>query len=398
MKTIEDLQFTPIQKKILSTVYRYPGISRRELAEKAGISEKSAIRYAGDFLNRHIFINEETRCNAVGRHTELLRIDPGWFTVLAADIGAYSLKIGIVDLSGKILYRKIWKKDEGWDPHACTGESLCQKLQLVLRESGQRPIGLGLGISGLVDRTRENIRYCPNLALLRDMNVQETFGKPLGLPVSLDTSARCLALAEARYGGHRDASNLLYISAGHSISAGVILDGKIFRGTTGSAGELGHIRVKNDTTRCTCGSTGCLELYATLPMISRAVRDQLAQPHVYSPLRSKISDWSRLQVADIQEGHRLKDKVVLERLTEAGQLLGRAASTFVSSFNPSLVVFGGSVSQFHPYLIEEAIREIERVTLSSTLQELSMVQSKLEPSDAAIQGAALQVQSEFFCL
>jgi len=398
MKTINDFQFTPIQKKILSTIYRCPGISRRELAEKAGISEKSAIRYAGDFLNRHILINEETRGNTVGRHAELLRIDPAWFTVLAADIGAYSLKIGIVDLSGKILYRKIWKKGENWNPHECTAESLCQKLQTVLRESGLRPIGLGLGISGLVDRTREHIRYCPNLAGLRDVNVQKAFGVPLGLPVSLDTSARCLALAEARYGGHQDTENLLYVSAGHSISAGVILDGKIFRGANGSAGELGHIRVKDDDMRCSCGSTGCLELYATVPMVRGAVSRRFGENHVYSPLRAKVSDWNQLQVTDIQEGYRLKDKIVLESLTEAGRLLGRATSTFVSSFNPSLVVFGGSVSQFYPYLIEEAIREIERVTLSSTLQDISIVQSNLEPSDAAIQGAALQVQSEFFCL
>lgn len=398
MKNINDFQFTPIQKKILSTVYRFPGISRRELAEKADISEKSAIRYAGDFLNQHILINEQTRGNAVGRHAELLRINPAWFTVLAADIGAYSLKIGVVDLSGKILFRKIWKKGTDWDPHGCTEEMFCQKLRQVLQESGLHPIGLGLGVSGLVDRTREHIRYCPNLGGLRDVNVRAAFGDPLGLPVCLDTSARCLALAEARYGGHEDAENLIYISAGHSISAGVIVDGKIFRGANGSAGELGHIRVKDDTFRCSCGSMGCLELYATVPMITGTVRKQFAEYRVYSPLRTRIADWNQLQVGDIQEGFRQKDKIILESLTEAGQLLGRATSTFVSGFNPSLVVFGGSVSQFYPYLIDEAIREIEHVTLSSTLEGITMTRSNLESSDAAIQGAALQVQSEFFCL
>ena len=396
MKTIDDFQFTPIQKKILSTVYIHPGISRRELADMADISEKSAIRYVGEFLNQHILINQETRSAAVGRHAELLRINPEWFTVLAADVGAYSIKIGVVDLSGKILFRRIWKKGSDWNPHTLTADMLCEKIRLVLEESKLNPIGLGIGISGLIDRNRQSIRYCPNLAELRDVNVHEVFEVPLGLPVSLDTSARCLALAESRYGGHRDASNLLYISAGHSISAGMILNGKIFRGATGSAGELGHVKVKDTDTRCTCGSKGCLELYATVPMVSSRIRKELAEFCGYSPLRAVTNDWSGLQEKQIQEGLRLKDKVVLECMTGAGQLLGQATSSFISSFNPSLVVFGGSLSELYPFVIEEAIREIEKVTLSSILQDLVITKSALESSDAAIQGAALQVQGEFF--
>lgn len=398
MKTIHDFPFTAIQKKILSTVYCNPGISRRELAKKAGISEKSVIRYAGDFLNQHIFINQETRSNAVGRHAELLLINPEWFTVLSADVGAYSVKIGIVDLNGRILFRKKWVKGEDWTPHNFTAEMLCQKMQQVLEQSGLKPLGLGLSISGLIDRSRQSIRYCPNLAQLRDIHVQKAFEEALGLPVCLDTSARCLALAEARYGGHKDASNLLYISAGHSISAGVILDGKIFRGTTGSAGELGHIRVSDDSFRCTCGSTGCLELYATIPMIANNIRRRLSNFIGHSPLLALTSDWNSLQASQIQEGFRLKDKIVLECMTEAGRLLGRTTSSFVSSYNPSLVVFGGSLGELYPYVIEEAIREIERVTLSSTLQDITIKMSALDSGDAAILGAALQVQDKFFGL
>ena len=403
MRTIDDFQFTPIQKKILSTIYRNPGISRRELADKVGISEKSTIRHAGDLLNQHIIINQETRNTAVGRPAELLRINPAWFTVLAVDIGAYSIKVGIVDLSGKILYRKIWNnkmwnKDGDWDSHTLTAELLCRKLQAVLQESGQQPVGLGLGVSGLVDRTGNVLRYCPNLTTLQNINVHEAFEKPLQLPVCMDTSARCLALAEARYGGHADASNLLYISAGHSISAGVILDGKIFRGATGVASELGHVRVRDGGARCSCGSVGCLELCSTLPMITRSIRSGAERFYGYSPLRMLAKDLNNLQVSEVREGFHQKDKIVLESMAGAGRLLGRATSSFISSFNPSLVVFGGSVSELYPFVIDEAIREIEDVTLSSTLQEITMTKSCLESSDAAIQGAALQVQGAFFGL
>ena len=176
----------------------------------------------------------------------------------------------------------------------------------------------------------------------------------------------------------------------------MLLDGKIFRGATGFAGELGHVKVAEGTTRCSCGSTGCLELHATVPMINGRIREQLKQFPGYSPLLAMLDNWNELQVPQVREGFRLKDKIVLDSMAQAGRLLGRATSGFISSFNPSLVVFGGSLGELYPHVIDEAIREIGQVTLSSTLQDLTIIQSSLDSSEAAIQGAALQVQEEFF--
>ena len=101
-----------------------------------------------------------------------------------------------------------------------------------------------------------------------------------------------------------------------------------------------------------------LSMAVALIMIIGMIRRELSRFSGYSPLLALTSDWSDLQVSHIQEGLRKKDKIVLECMTEAGRLLGRATSSFISSCNPSLVVFGGSLGELYPYVIEEAIREI----------------------------------------
>ncbi len=397
MKTLNDYELTHVQKKIIKTVYRHPGITRSELAEIAGISEKSAIRYVADFLNNRMLVVTETRSSGVGRSSELLGISPSLFTVLAMDVGGNSIKIGIVDLAGNVIEKMVWRRDDllAENPDDITG-TLCKKLEYVLKKSGASPIGLGIGISGMVDH-RDNVIYCcPNVPGMVNIDTAETFGKHLGLPVCLDTSARCLALAEQRYGGHKNADDMIYVSVGNSIGAGIIINGEIFRGADCKAGEIGHTRCAETDERCTCGSTGCLELYATLPMMIRDIRNKLDKKHIFSPLHTMLDADKSLTIDHITKAFNMHERFVTESMSDAGQKLGAALSYYVSAFNPSLVIFGGSMTEYFPYVIEETIREIMRTVLPAALMNIELKSSALDPIDAAIKGAAIQMQNMFF--
>jgi len=398
MKTINDHSFTQAQKKVLKTVYLHPGITRFELAELADISEKSVIRYVSAFMDRHLIVSKETRSSRVGRSSELLTLNPSLFTVLALDIGGHCVKAGIVDLSGHVINKKIWHKDE----LKATGRPLTEELQIRLKsmldESGEKPIGLGIGISGMIDR-RENIIYCcPNIHGMVNVDTAETFGKHLGLPVCLDTSARCLALSEQRYGNHHNSDNMIYVSVGHSIGAGIIIDGKIYRGADSKAGEIGHTRCTGADTkaRCTCGSTGCLELYATLPMLMNTIRDSIVNKYIFSSLRTMLGDGMTYDIETVKKAYVMHDRFVTEAVADAGLKLGTALSYYINAFNPSLVVFGGSMAEFFPFVIDETIREITRTVLPAALMNTELKISDLDNVDAAIKGAAIQVQNTYF--
>lgn len=396
MNMLSDFASTAVQKRILITIYRHPGITRSELAAIAGISEKSAIRYVGDFLNRRVLVVSETRSSSIGRSSELLTLNPELFTVLALDIGGYSVKAGLVDLSGRVIEKKICLRNDMIGANIPITEQIGNMLAEVIKKGRRRPIGLGIGISGMVDRKNGKILYSPNFPGIRNVDVAESFGEKLGIPVCLDTSARCLALAETRYGGHENADNMIYISAGHSISAGIIADGSIFRGAGDAAGEIGHTKCTDSDERCTCGSTGCLELYASMPMIISAVREHLRGDYIYSPIIDLVGDLKELTVEKVRQAFDLHDRFVTEAMSEAGKKLGSAVAYYVGAFNPRLVVFGGSLTEFFPFVIEEAIREIKRTVLPAALIKTQLTYTKLDSNDAAIKGAALQVQNEYF--
>jgi len=399
MNIFSDRNLTPVQRKILKTVYLSPGITRSELAALAGISEKSAIRYVSDFLNERLLIVTETRSAGVGRSSELLGLNPKLFTVLALDIGGYSSKAGIVDLSGKVLKKRVWQKDELLKSGTPIMETLKNGLFELINESGENPIGLGIGISGMIDRRENIIYYCPNVPGVINVDTSETFGKELGIPVFLDTSARCLALAEQRYGGHGNSDNMIYLSVGYSIGAGIIADGKMFRGADSKAGELGHTKCTESDERCTCGSTGCLELYATLPMMIRTIKNELDQKKfIFSSLRTLLKNNEKPTVEQVTKAYEMHDRFVTDAMEDAGKKLGNALGYYISAFNPSLVVFGGSMAEFFPNVIDETIREIMRTVLPAALMHTEMKLSKLDPTDAAIKGAAIQVQNSLFGL
>jgi len=400
MKTINDHAFTPAQKKILKTVYLHPGITRFELAPLAGISEKSVLRYVSDFMNRHLIVSNETRSSGVGRSSELLTLNPSLFSVLALDIGGYCVKAGIVDLAGRVKHKQIWYKDELANAGRPLTEELPRRLKRLLDGSGENPIGLGIGISGMIDRRENTIYCCPNIPGMVNVDTAETFGKRLGLPVYLDTSARCLALSEQRYGNHDPSDNMIYVSVGHSIGAGIITEGKIYRGADSKAGEIGHTRCTgaDSNLRCTCGSTGCLELYATLPMLMSTIRKNIADEYVFSSLRTMLGDGITYGIETVKKAYEMHDRSVTEAAADAGLKLGTALSYYINAFNPSLVVFGGSMAEYFPFVIEETIREITRTVLPAALMHTELKISALDHVDAAIKGAAIQVQNTYFAV
>lgn len=396
MRNIRALELTPIQRRLLLQLYAQPGLTRGELARAAQISEKSAIKYVLDFLDDGIVTVREARASTGGRRAETLALNPDWFTVLAADVGGYSTKIGVMKLNGELLYRREVSTMDSVKLNKVTAETLLEELQTALTVSGAQPVGVGIGVSGLIEHATGRVKYCPNVPGLESADLAGEIRKKLELPLYLETSARCLARAEQHYGGHAETENVIYVSVGHSISAGIVLGGQIYRGGNDAAGEIGHLKIGAGEKYCSCGGKGCLELHATLAMITEEIRRRASAFYGYTPLKELVTDWDALTPAIVNEALARNDRITAEVLEEAGCALGSAVAAYVNAFNPQLVVFGGSVAALYPAVIDEAIRQIRRESLSALMQGLRITTTKLEPAKAAIAGAALLVTDAVF--
>jgi len=391
------LPYSENQKIILKLIYNKIGITRAELANETGFSTLTTTKFVSEFIADGIVSEDGTLESTGGRKAVKLKINPDFLYVLSVDIGTYSAKIGIVRLDGSILYREvITTKTSNIPSKVIEVKQLKNKLKELLTTYGKEKfLGLGIGISGLVDYDNKTILFCPNIDGFNGVNVREEFEKFLEIPVFVDTSARCMALAEQRLGIGKNIKNQIFVSIGYGIGAGIIADSKIFRGASGASGELGHVKTQNSNDLCSCGKYGCLEIYATLPMIISRIKVTLKQFHGFSPLKTLISDINDITTEDIVKASMEGDKIVNDILTDIGKMIGVVLSNMANILNPELIVLGGGVIEYLPLVFEEAKRTTKQQSLVTVYQNLSFERSSLG-FNCSIIGCAMQLISKYF--
>jgi glucokinase len=207
-----------------------------------------------------------------------------------------------------------------------------------------------------------------------------------GIPVSIGNDAEMGALGEWAYGAGRGESNLAYIKVGSGVGAGLLLDGQIYRGTTGTAGEIGHVTIQENGPLCTCGNHGCLEAMAGGQAIARK-----AQEAVRAGRRTQLSsiDPEKILARDVATAARRGDLVAQQIITDAGAYLGIAVASLVNLFNPGMVVIGGGVSQLGDLLLDPIRKAVQERSLRSAAQAVRITSAVLGRRSSSM-GAVVQ--------
>jgi glucokinase len=240
---------------------------------------------------------------------------------------------------------------------------------------------VGIGSAGLVNRG--TVRNSPNLPGWQGAVPLERLLKKelpgLKVPLAIDNDANCFVLAETLCGAARGFDDVLGLTLGTGVGGGLVLDGKLYRGSTGGAGELGHATIKFDGPKCLCGNHGCLEAMVG----SRAILDR------YRGLKSKSKNLKiKITVAEISDRAKRGEPKAIKTLAETGTLLGIALANFVNIFNPRVIVIGGGVAQAGRLILEPAAREMTKRAMPFSVLGVTVKAAKLGPWAGAI-GAAL---------
>lgn len=391
------LKYSDNQRKILTLIYNNPNISRAELVEKSNLSILTISKNILTFINDNIVITSGSLNSTGGRKANKLLINNNIAYILAMDVGAYAIKIGVLKLNGEIIYRELIENNtDSFPARTVEIETLKEKLAGIIKKySHAKFIGIAIGISGIVDFFNKEIIFCPNLTGWNNINIQKEFGDYLNLDAIVDTSARCSALAEHRFGKGKDIKNLIYITVGYSIGAGIIINSEIFRGASGTSGELGHIKIENNGLLCTCGNQDCLELYTTLPMVINKIKKELKNYIGYSPIKNEIEDINSIKVEDILKAAKEGDKIVDRIFTETGKMLGTAIANMANLLNPELIILGGGMFEIFPQITKDTVSAIRKRSLSMAFKNLTITTSSLG-YDSPIIGCALQFINKLF--
>jgi predicted NBD/HSP70 family sugar kinase len=397
MRKYKELNYSKNQKQLMQIIFNEREITRQELALKSSFSMLTVSKFVSTFLSDGIICETGTMESTGGRKPNTLAINTSFAYTLAVDIGASHVRVGVVSISGDIIEKEEFPYEKEEIPvKAFQITELAQKLRpYFLKYGADKIIGIGIGISGLVDSVEKKVVFCPNISGYDNVSISDYFEPIFGVPVMLDTSARCMVLAEQRFGAGRGYDNQILVSLGYSISAGIIINGKLFSGTEGFSGEVGHLPVSDNLRQCTCGNYDCLETYATLPIIQERIMHQLMQPGVFSIAKNMAGANGLIDLKLMAQALCSGDKVIYQVITEVGDEIGKVLTSLINILNPQLIVFGGGVIETFPSLLDEISRKIKQKSLITNQHNLRILRSTLG-FDGALIGSATQVINHFF--
>jgi len=346
--------FGLVNRRILLSILsdRQP-ISRAEIAKISGLNKATISTITGELLKESCIIEEGSgRTTPIGgKPPTPLRLNANRFGLFGVDIRADETILALSDFNNRIVAR--FSYETGSDATAFLNKigkeirKLCTKHDSFIEFPG-----IGVSLPGLVDN--QSGKFLLSVVLpWRDVPVVNLLEKATGLPVIIDNSARCSALAEIWHGKAQYAHvrNLLYVSVSTGLACGVVIDGGLYRGGNNTAGQFGHIPIDVNGPDCRCGQRGCWDLYAS----DKATLKRYADLRGASGKR--VSSMRKL-VELVEAG----DGAATEAVRETARYLGIGITGLVNGLDPEIVVIGGEITKvwgvIEPIIVEETKRNL----------------------------------------
>lgn len=310
--------------------------------------------------------------------------------VLGIDLGGTFIKAGVVDESANVVSRTRCPTGAERGADAVV-DAMAEAAEDAVARSGagwEAVSAAGLGAPGLIDCCLGVPLASPNLRLLEGVPLARKLAEKLGrdVPVVLENDANAAAYGEFWAGAGRDADSLVLMTLGTGIGGGVVLDGRIWHGAHGFAGELGHAAIFADGDRCACGARGCLEAYASASAMERRFAETLRAGRA-SALADAVRQGEKVSAKDIHQAAAEGDAAACEAIEETGRFLGIAAANFVHVFDPDLIVFAGGLTGAGDMLLEAARIEAEARMFAALADKVKIVFAQLG-AEAGLIGAA----------
>ncbi len=247
-------------------------------------------------------------------------------------------------------------------------------------------IGVGIGAPGPLNREKGNVIVTPNLGW-KNFPLRDEISRRVGLEATLDNDANCATLGEFWCGAAVGGWNVIGITLGTGIGGGLILEGKLYHGSSDVAGEIGHTSIDANGRRCKCGNYGCLEAYASGPAIAERAREALRGDEAESILVSMVDgDQRKITAQTVYEASKRGDETAREVVRETARILGTGVANLLNIFNPDIVVLAGGVTQAGDALFQPLRAEVKRRAFKPAVQACRILPGAL-PLSAGVVGA-----------
>ena len=370
-------------------------ISRPELAKRTGLSRATIAILTDELLDLGIVRARGLGDSGGGRPPVILEFNPDAALAMGASLRNHHWDLVLTSLDGRVVRRSTVPVQD-LTPDSAIAALHTGVKQITADTRSQVNMArllpaIGVGTPGLVDMHAGIVKTAVDVGWF-DVPVQAMAETVLGIPVYVANRSKVGALAELWSGRTRNVQNLIYVSIGTGIAAGIVLQGQLYTGANSSAGELGHVTVVPDGPLCGCGNRGCLQALASGPAIANRARERLRSTGDSLLLALVDGHPERITAETVFMAAELGDRLAMDVVANTATVLGIAFANLINLFNPELIILGGPVGQGSQILLEPLRAEVQRRAMAYPLSVVQIEASTLGNDADAIGAAVLVLQ------
>ncbi|WP_394995443.1 ROK family transcriptional regulator [Emticicia sp.] len=375
-ESVIDIKKSKQKKGILSELYFNNMNTIAELAQTLHISIPSITALIEELVEERWIVETGFAISKQGRRPAIYEINPSEKFVLVLDINTHDTKVSVLNLKNEIIFTQTFDLQLKNNPSFLdTLFSLVDKIMEQKLANGKQIIALGVSIPGLVNKNT-GINFTYNSLNSKDKSLGKLIEEHFSLPVSVVNDSKATAFGEYRFGLAKGKSHVLSINVDWGVGLGIVINGEIFDGASGFAGELGHIQVNPEGILCYCGKVGCLDTITSASSLLKNIKEGLRNGQIskLGEYKDNLEDINLEMVIDAaQQG----DAFSIDIIHTIGLELGKGLSIAVHLFNPQIIIIDGVLSKAQKLIVNPIEHAINKYCLSDFKEDLSIEISQL---------------------
>ena len=390
-RIVDRWEARPLIDSVLHLIWRRHQISRAEIAREIGLSRSTVTEVIKELLQTGFVKEIGIGVSSGGRRPIVLEFQTDTRIILGVDIGATHVSAVIIDLGGQILAFEKRSHSVRTDPLGTRDLvfQICDACLNAVPQGHRRLLSIGVALPSPVDPDHPEWLSEIIIPAWQGRSEMELLHKHYKVPVYIDNDANLGALAEHRWGAGQGVADLTYVKIAYGVGGGFILNGEIYRGAAGIAGEVAHIPINTEGAECVCGLKGCLATLVGGLALETRIKD-LAEDYPLSPLSHLTSPYHSIETA-ASAG----DPLALRIYQEASEYLSLAIIGWINMMNPSRVILGGGLPVLIRMLLEPVRKKIQDCSLMRGITTTEIRIGELGPRAESLGAATLALEEVF---
>lgn len=372
---------------IIRLLHKNGVCSRADLAKATGLKQATITNIINSFIGAGIVKETGIIEGEKGRRSIGVSLNGTDYKLIGVRLARKYLKVGLFDIEGTLYYKKKVDIKITATPEDAIIIMKSLITDILKNNDNGSILGIGVALPGPFFRQEGRIVLMTEFSGWEKINIQDELSSTFQIPVYVEHDANCGVLAEWLYGAHKNNhGTLMYVAAGQGIGAGIIVDGKLYTGTLGTAGEIGHMSISFDGPKCECGNRGCLELYCSTIALLRKIKKE----------RINFED-SILQedctLNDVFDALKKEDKLAKTVVDEVVWFLSFGLASVANTLNPDTIIIGDELSNAGDYLLNSVKCNMKKLLLPQIYENIKIDLSSFDGDPILIGASALAIDS-----